>query len=154
MKRIYFNDNDQRLDYLINEVLEDIAHFSKDYDVAVFVKDKYYLEDYEHIEDAKQYSDEIAIKMKLIELLIMLYTFKTKTRLGSVLRAYRMSEGLTIDQVANSSGISYPTYQKWELGERSPKAKELFQVLRFLEIDIKYIDDALKDQEDLKKGSN
>lgn len=153
MKRIYFNDDDQRLDYLINEVLEDIAHFSKEYEVAVFIKDKYYLEDYEHIEEAAKYPDEVAIKMKLIELLIMLYTFKTKTRLGSVLRAYRMTKGLTIDQVANGSDISYPTYQKWELGERNPKAKELFQVLRFLEIDIKYIDDALKDQADIKKGS-
>ncbi|MDD2413371.1 MAG: helix-turn-helix transcriptional regulator [Bacteroidales bacterium] len=142
---IYFKGSEERLDYLINECLEDIGTFSKEKEIALIFKDKNILEDYEHLEDLKIYNNEKAYKVKLIELLIMLYSFKTKTRIGSVLRAYRMANDLSIDKVAEESGVPYTTYQKWELGVRNPTAKKLFNVIRYLEIDIEYIDKAFQE---------
>lgn len=145
--QILFKDSTERLDQLINETLEDIDISGKDYEVALIFKDDFVLEDYEHLEDLQLYNDEVAYKVKLIELLIMLYSFKTDTRIGSVLRAYRMANGLSIVKLAEDLETPYRTYQDWELGNRNPTAKDLFKIIRYLNIDIKYVNKAFEIKE-------
>jgi len=143
--QILFNDSTERLDYLINECLEDITAYGKEHEVAIIFKEGFILEDYEHLDDLELYNHERAYKVKLIELLIMLYSFKTKTRIGSVLRAYRMANDLSIKTLTDELELPYRTYQDWELGNKMPNAKDLFKTIRHLEIDIKYVDKAFEE---------
>lgn len=142
--QILFKDSAERLDYLINECLKDLDLYGMYHSVALIFKDGFVLEDYEHQEDLKLYADEKAYKVKLIELLIMLYSFKTNTKIGSVLRAFRMANDLSIDALTKELGIPYRTYQDWELGNRMPNAKDLFIIIRRLEIDMEYIEKAFE----------
>lgn len=139
---ILFKDSTERLDYLINECLEDIDLYGMYHSVAIIFKDGFVLEDYEHMGDLKLYADEKAFKVKMIELLIMLYSFKTNTKIGSVLRAYRMANDLSIEGLTKELDIPYRSYQDWELGNRTPNAKDLFKIIRHLEIDMEYIEEA------------
>ena len=142
---ILFKDSPERLDYLINQCLDDIDLYGMYHSVALIFKDDFVLEDYEHRDDLKLYVDEKAYKVKLIELLIMLYSFKTKTRIGSVLRAFRMANDKSQQNIVDATGIAYRTYQSWELGDRMPNAKDLFIIIRLLEIDIEYIQKAFEE---------
>lgn len=139
---IYFKDSTERLEYLINECLDDIALYGMYHSVALIFKDGFVLEDYEHVEDVILRSNEKAFKVTLIELLIMLYSFKTNTKIGSVLRAFRMANDFSIEALTKELDIPYRSYQDWELGNRIPNAKDLFKIIRHLEIDMEYIEEA------------
>jgi len=142
---ILFKDSTERLDHLINECLEDVKLYGTHHSVALIFKDGFVLEDYEHREDLKLYADEKAYKVLLIELLIMLYSFKTNTKIGSVFRAFRMANDLNQEELSNKINVHPGTYQKWELGTRMPNAKDLFKLIDVLEIDIKYVQKAFKE---------
>lgn len=144
LEEILFKDSPERLEYLINEVLEDIDLYGMYHLVALIFKGDFVLEDYEHREDLILYADEKAYKVKLIELLIMLYSFKTKTKIGSVLRAFRMANDLSIETLTKLVGIPYRSYQSWELGDRMPNAKDLFKIIKYLEIEIEYVEKAFE----------
>jgi len=137
--QILFKDTKVRLDYLINKVLQDVGEFGKNKEVGLIFKDNFVLEDYEHLEDLSIAQNQKAYKVKLIELLIMLYSFKTPTKIGAVFRAYRMANDLSQQKVSDETGIPLITYQSWERGVRNPMPDGLFKMIRFFKIDDKYI---------------
>lgn len=51
------------------------------------------------------------------------------------LRAARVSHGLTLQQVADATGVSRQEVSAWELGNRTPNVKRLFAISLILQID-------------------
>ena len=53
------------------------------------------------------------------------YSEKIRRRISRNLRAIRAESGWTLYQVANISGLSWHTIQKWEAGYNSPNVDKL-----------------------------
>ena len=138
----YYN---KRVEYLINEVLEDISVFGKNKECVLFVI-KNELEDYEVStgEPILKCSDEETKTSTLIDLLNFLISERENTRLGALLKANRLAEGLTQQTAADKVGVNIRTMQKWEAEERSPNGKAMFKLIRTLNIDPEKVSELLK----------
>ena len=66
----------------------------------------------------------------------------TNSKIGSVLKAYRIANELSQQAVSDKIGVNIRTYQKWEAGDQMPNAKDLFKMIKLLEIDIEHVEKA------------
>ena len=55
------------------------------------------------------------------------------------LRTIRLEKGLTMVQMAEKLGISYPAYSQWERGVRNPKDSTLLKIAEALEVTPDYL---------------
>lgn len=73
-------------------------------------------------------------------------------QVGERLRRRRVSHGITQDEVADILGISYQQVQKYESGANRISAGRLYQMARFLNVDIGQLFDGLDSQIELAES--
>lgn len=78
---------------------------------------------------------------------VVISTFDYETFMSSI-KLLRKNEGLTEYQLSIFSDIDYPTYSKYECGERKPSTDEVLKLVNHFGVSIA---DCLGDEESLKR---
>lgn len=55
------------------------------------------------------------------------------------LKTIRLEKGLTMVQVAEKLGVSYPVYSQWERGKRTPKEDTIQRLAKALDVSPDYL---------------
>lgn len=55
------------------------------------------------------------------------------------LKIIRLEKGLTMVEVAEKLGVSYPVYSQWERGKRTPKEETIQRLAKALEVNPDYL---------------
>lgn len=67
------------------------------------------------------------------------YNCQGGTMLKDRLKTIRLEKGLTMVQVAEKLGVSYPVYSQWERGKRTPKEETIQRLAKALDVTPDYL---------------
>lgn len=77
------------------------------------------------------------------------YICQGETMLKDRLKTIRLQKGLTMVQVAEKLGVSYPVYSQWERGKRTPKEDTIQRLAKALEVSPDYLAGRTGDFDDI-----
>jgi DNA-binding XRE family transcriptional regulator len=131
---------DERITFLINEVLQDIDEFGKNYEAVVFyINDK--IEDYALEQGELIFPEEDMKLLKLIDLLVELYALILPTRISAIIKAHRMALDMSQEELAQKINVSQQHIALWENGKSIPSNTYLPALIKNLDIDFHCIID-------------
>src|SRR5690554_1011245 len=141
LKQLVIRADKVRLKELINEVLDDIAHFGKNVNVILFYVNNA-IEDYEVYIEGEEYpiySDETYDITSIMNWLFTLISAAEGTKFGALIKAHRLANNLTQQKLADAVGVNIRLVQRWEADEFKPRSNNLFKLIRELDLDPKIV---------------
>lgn len=88
-------------------------------------------------------------KRLYIQCILFEYICQGETMLKDRLKTIRLQKGLTMVQVAEKLGVSYPVYSQWERGKRTPKEETIQRLAEALEVTPDYLAGRTGDLDDI-----
>ena len=146
LKQFVIRADEVRLKELINEVLDDIAHFGKNVNVILFYVNNA-IEDYEVYIEGEEYpiySDETYDITSITNWLFTLISAAENTKFGALIKAHRLANNLTQQKLADAVGVNIRLVQRWEADEFKPRSNNLFKLIRELDLDPKIVEMFIK----------